>query len=115
MKERDPRSVRPATGLTSSHGTGGGMFEATRALHKKTSDVAGSQFQHDTATYVSGATPAVEYRAYLWYWMGLRLETRATRLNTMHEANISDCVYKGWKTPMDSSIVLPCGVLGSVR
>lgn len=40
------------------------MFKATRALHKKISDVADSQLQHDTATYVSGATPAVEYRAY---------------------------------------------------
>ncbi len=63
MKQKDHRSARLATGLTSSHDTGSNMFRATRALHKKISDVADSHLQHDTATYVSGATTAVENRA----------------------------------------------------
>ncbi len=60
MKEKDQRSARLATSLTSSHDTGSNMLEATRALHEITSDVAISELQHDTATYVSGATPTVE-------------------------------------------------------
>jgi len=60
VKAKDQRFARLATGLTSLHDTGSNMFEATRALHEKISDVAGSHLRHDTATYVSGAITAVE-------------------------------------------------------
>ncbi len=63
MKKKDQRCARLAAGLSSSHDTGSNMFKATRALHEKISDVADSHLRHDTATYVSGATPAVENHA----------------------------------------------------